>query len=68
MKGLMSFSSRAERRAAKGQRPLALGRHEQSAGTVRVRPQLTKPARPASRQAGVPPGDGPAYPQGEGHT
>ena len=37
--------SRAERRAAIGQRPMAFGRHGQSAGTVRVRPQLAKPAR-----------------------
>ena len=35
---------RAERRAAIGQRPMAFGRHGQSAGTVRVRPQLAKPA------------------------
>ena len=35
---------RAERRAANGQRPLAFGRHRQSAGTVCVRPQLAKPA------------------------
>jgi len=40
---------RAERRAANGQRPLAFGRHRQSAGTVCVRPQLAKSAR-ASRQ------------------
>ena len=32
-------SSRAERRAAIGQRPMAFGRHRQSAGTVCVRPQ-----------------------------
>ncbi len=40
---------RAERQAAIGQRPMAFGRHGQSAGTVRVRPQLAKPA-PASRE------------------
>ena len=34
---------RAERRAAIGQRPMAFGRHGQSAGTVHVRPQLAKP-------------------------
>ncbi len=36
---------RAERRAAIGQRPMAFGRHSQSAGTGCVRPQLAKPAR-----------------------
>ncbi len=40
---------RAERRAAIGQRPMAFSRHSQSAGTVGVRPQFTKPAR-ASRE------------------
>ena len=40
---------RAERRAAIGQRPMAFGRHRQSAGTVCVRPHLAKPAR-ASRE------------------
>ncbi len=35
----------AERRAAIGQRPMAFRRHRQSAGTVCVRLQLTKPAR-----------------------
>ena len=40
---------RAERRAAIGHRPMAFGRHSQSAGTGCVRPQLTKPAR-ASRE------------------
>ena len=35
---------RAERRATIGQRPMVLGRHGQSAGTARVRPQFTKPA------------------------
>ena len=34
---------RAERRATIGQRPMVLGRHGQSAGTARVRPQFTKP-------------------------
>ncbi len=42
-------AKRAERRAAIGQRPMAFGRHGQSAGTVCVRPQLAKPA-PASRE------------------
>jgi hypothetical protein len=57
----MSFSAskRAERRAAIGQRPMAFGRHRQSAGTVCVRPQLTKPAR-------IPLGDRPMYPSDEG--
>ena len=50
---------RAERRAAIGQRPMALGRHGQSAGTVRVRPQFTKPAR-------IPSGDRPMYSSDEG--
>jgi hypothetical protein len=45
---------RAERRAAIGQRPMAFGRHGQSAGTVHVRPQLAKPAR-------IPSGDRPMY-------
>jgi len=51
----MSFSAskRAERRAAIGQRPMAFGRHRQSAGTVCVRPQPAKPARavPETRRA-----------------
>ena len=38
-------AERAERRATIGQRPMVLGRHGQSAGTARVRPQFTKPAR-----------------------
>jgi hypothetical protein len=38
-------SSRVERGAAIGQRPMAFGRHRQSAGTVCARPQLAKPAR-----------------------
>ena len=46
---------RAERRAAIGRRPMAFGRHGQSAGTVRVRPQLAKPAR-------APSGGRPTYP------
>ena len=50
---------RAERRAAIGQRPMAFGRHGQSAGTVHVRPQLAKPAR-------VPSGDRPMYSSDEG--
>jgi hypothetical protein len=50
---------RAERRAAIGQRPMAFRRHEQSAGTVRVRLQLTKPAR-------IPSGDRSAHSPNEG--
>ena len=49
MKYPVSTRPRAERGAAIGQRPMAFGRHSQSAGTVRVRPQLAKPA-PASRE------------------
>ena len=52
-------AERAERRAAIGQRPMAFGRHGQSAGTVHVRPQLAKPAR-------VPSGDRPMYSSDEG--
>ena len=52
-------AERAERRAVIGQRPMAFGRHKQSAGTVCVRPQLAKPAR-------VSPGDRPTYPSVEG--
>ena len=37
--------ARAERRATISQRPMVLGRHRQSAGTVCVRPQFAKPAR-----------------------
>ena len=63
---------RAERWAAKGQRPLACRRHKQSAGTACVRLQFTEPARlamclpvdPAS--IAVPSGDRPAYSLGEG--
>ena len=50
---------RAERRAAIGQRPMAFGRHGQSAGTVHVRPKLAKPAR-------IPAGDRPMYSSDEG--
>jgi hypothetical protein len=50
---------RAKRRAAIGQRPMAFGRHRQSARTVCVRPQLTKPAR-------IPPGGRRTYPFDEG--
>ena len=53
------MSRRVERRAATVRRPVAFGRHKQSAGTVCVRPQLTKPAR-------VPSGDRPTYPSDEG--
>ena len=42
----VSFEAvRVERRATIGQRPMVLGRHGQSAGTARVRPQFAKPAR-----------------------
>lgn len=51
----------AERRAANDQRPLAFGRHGQSAGTVRVRPQFTKPDR-------IPSGDRQTYSFDEGLT
>ena len=52
-------SARAERRAAIGQRPMALGRQDQSAGTDPVRPQFTKPARdPLRGSADVPVGRG----------
>ena len=49
-------AERAERRAAIGQRPMAFGRHGQSAGTVHVRHQLAKPARAirGTRMAFVP--------------
>ena len=50
----------AERRAANDRRPLALSRHGQSAGTVQVRLQFTKPAR-------IPSGDRPMYTSDEGH-
>ena len=43
---------RAERRAAIGQRPMAFGRHSQSAGTVCVRPQFAKLARVPSSDEG----------------
>jgi len=52
---------RAERRAAIGQRPMAFGRHRQSAGTVCVPPHLAKPAR-------VPLWDRPMYSSDEGLT
>jgi hypothetical protein len=52
---------RAERWAAKVQRPLAFGRHEQSAGTVRVQPQFTEPVR-------IPSGDRPTYSSDKGLT
>jgi hypothetical protein len=50
---------RAERRAAIDQRPMAFGRHRQSAGTVCVRPHLAKLAR-------VPSGDRPTYSSDKG--
>ncbi len=50
---------RAEPRAAIGQRPMAFGRHSQSAGTGSVRSQLTQPARVLSE-------DRPTLPSGEG--
>ena len=59
MRHLVFTSGRAERRAAIDQTPMAFGRHGQSAGTVRVRPQLTKPAR-------VPSGGRPMYSSGGG--
>ena len=52
---------RDERRATIGQRPMVLGRHGQSAGTARVRPQFAKPAR-------IPLGDCTMYSSGEGLT
>lgn len=52
-------SARDERRAAIGQRPMALGRQDQSAGTDPVRPQFTKPARdPLGGSADLPVGRG----------
>ena len=66
-------AERAERRAAIGQRPLVFGRHGQSAGTARVRPQFTKPAArwrhpPTGRLASAlaPAGDRLTYPSDEG--
>ena len=53
-----TYRARAERRAVMGQRPMAFGRHRQSAGTVRVRPQPAKPAR-------TPSGDRPTYSSAE---
>ena len=52
---------RVERRAAMGQRPMAFGRHRQSAGTVCVGPQLAEPAR-------TPLGGRLTYPSGGGQT
>ena len=49
----------AERRATIGQRPMVLGRHGQSAGTARVRPQFAKPA-------GIPMGAEPGHEQSGG--
>ena len=49
---------RVERRATIGQRPMVLGRHGQSAGTARVRPQFAQPAR-------IPLGDRTMYPSDE---
>jgi hypothetical protein len=43
-KRIFNGMERDERRAAIGQTPMAFGRHEHSAETVRVRPQLAKPA------------------------
>jgi formylmethanofuran dehydrogenase subunit B len=57
----LNAALRAERRAAIGQRSMAFGRHGQSAGTVRVRPQLTKPAR-------APSGGRPTYSSGGGRS
>jgi len=57
----LNEAKRAERRATIGQRPMVLGRHGQSAGTARVRPQFSKPAR-------IPLGDRPMYPSDEGLT
>ena len=52
---------RDERRATIGQRPMVLGRHGQSAGAARVRPQFAKPAR-------IPLGDCTMYPPDEALT
>ena len=58
----VSFEAvRVERRATIGQRPMVLGRHGQSAGTARVRPQFAKPAR-------IPLGDWTMYSSDEGLT
>ena len=51
----------AERRATIGQRTMVLSRHRQSAGTVRIRPRFTQPAR-------ISLGDRLTYPSGEGQT
>ena len=58
MNNCMNQRERAERRAANGQRPLAFGRHGQSAGTVHVRPQPAKPARAPSGGRTTYPSDG----------
>ena len=58
---LVIEAERAERRATIGQRPMVLGRHGQSAGTARVRPQFAKPAR-------IPSGDRSVYSPNEGLT
>jgi len=55
----LAKQQRAERRAAIGPRPMAFGRHRQSAGTVCVRPQFAKPAR-------LPSGEWPTYSSDEG--
>lgn len=61
---------RAERRAAIDQRPMAFGRHSQSAGTGYVRPHLAKPARiPRATKGPVEGrGDRPMYPSDEGQS
>jgi len=51
---VMKGVARAERRAAIGQRPMALRRHKQSAGTACVRLQPAKPARQAICERGHP--------------
>ena len=57
--GMLIEARRAERRAAISHRPMAFGRHSQSAGTACVRPQLAKPA-------GIPSGDRRTYSLDEG--
>ena len=52
---------RVERLPTIGQRPMVLGRHGQSAGAARVRPQFAKPAR-------IPVGNCTMYPSDEGLT
>ncbi len=56
-----SRQTRARRAAAVGQRPMAFGRHGQSAGTARVRPQLANPSR-------APTGERPPYPASGGFS